>query len=708
MKILLPILLLISTCLQSQERNITARDAAILIDAEVTTGLQTTVTLKWNKNEQARAYGIFKKEIGTRFPQNATIILDSNSTSWVDDNVVEGKIYEYKIIGDSYGRLRYLNEMVDTTYLAHGYKAVSVNAPAYTGGRLLILIDSTVREPLANEIARYEDDILKEGWTYVTRYVTRSEEFDGDKVKEVKQIILEEFNKQQFNHIFILGRVPVPYSGNIVPDGHTNNHYGAWPADIYYGSMDEYLWTDSQVNSTSAPDRTKNIPGDGKFDQSNLYNQNLQTAIPTHAAVGRVDFYNMPAFEKSEIELLRLYLDKDHKFRTGQIKVENKALIDNNFAAHSIPASFAWSGWANFASIVGKDNVVVGDWIKNTSEENLQDKTYLMAFGDGAGSYKSASGVGTTANFAQTNLNAVFTILFGSYFGDWDVSDNLMRAALASEPSVLTCSWSGRPHWYYHHLGLDYPIGFSTNVTLNNTTDYLPILLVINGQLTFPEGFLLQVHTSLLGDPTLKVNPAPVLDYLENLSAVQEGVDTKLTWDMPENGVNKKWDIFYTVDKSDIWSKANSTPVTTNEFLDDFKYNGEITYMVRELIEEDPISPSVHGKLQKYSRGNLTTITRSDVNSVETITSDIELRLSPNPAVENVNINFKTNLGDAKILIYNLQGEKIQEFNYSNVGNSINQLNWNLKGKNGKLNSGIYFIQFVNNNQSITEKLIIK
>jgi hypothetical protein len=708
MKIFILFIILIAN-LQSQPRALTSKDAAVLIDAQVELGATNKVILSWNKNELAIQYGIFRKELGQTFTGEPLIVLDSSITTYVDETIEIGKIYEYRIVANSLVGLNSQGGLVSVNYHASGYKAVSVSAPAYSGGRLLLLIDETMDEPLKNEIDRLENDLYREGWTIVKKYVVRSESFDGDKVKQVKQIILDEYAKMPFDHIFLLGRVPVPYSGDIVPDGHVDNHRGAWPADIYYGSINEAIWTDSFVNSTSAPERTQNVPGDGKFDISTLYNpNNWALTVQTHASVGRVDMYNLPAFQKSEVELLKSYLDKNHKFRTGQFDIEKRGLVDNNFNAAQIPAAFAWSGWANFGSVIGRENVVSGDWIKGNPNENLQDKTYLMAYGDGPGSYTSVGGVGNTDNFVNNQLNAVFTMLFGSYFGDWDVRNNVMRAALASEPSILSCSWAGRPHWYYHHLGLDFPLGYSAKVTLNNVIDYLPPLIIQNNQQSFPEGLLLQIHTSLLADPTLKVNPNPDVEHLDNLSAIDENDDTKITWDMPSSS-SGNWDIYFTVDKSEKWHKANSEPITTNEFYHDFKFDGEITYLVREIISEnDPLSPSIHGILNRYSRGNITTIIRTDVNSIETISDEINLILSPNPAIDYVNINFKTNTGTATLKIYDIHGNLIKQFDYQNIGNATNQLVWNLNGEKGNLINGFYIVQLVNNGNITTEKLIIK
>ena len=88
--------------------------------------------------------------------------------------------------------------------------------------------------------------------------------------------------------VFLFGHIPVPYSGNIGPDGHSN-HIGAWPADVFYADVDG-SWTDVSVNNVSASqERNHNVPGDGKFDQSVI-------ASDLELMIGRVDFHNMPTF----------------------------------------------------------------------------------------------------------------------------------------------------------------------------------------------------------------------------------------------------------------------------------------------------------------------------------------------------------------------------------------------------------------------------
>jgi len=97
-KILLSLFVLLSLNLNSQERNLTARDCAIMIDAQVTMGLQTTVTLNWNRNEQAKQYIIYKKELGGSFTGTPVAQLDSITYSWTDSQVDKEKFTNIKLL----------------------------------------------------------------------------------------------------------------------------------------------------------------------------------------------------------------------------------------------------------------------------------------------------------------------------------------------------------------------------------------------------------------------------------------------------------------------------------------------------------------------------------------------------------------------------------------------------------------------------------
>ena len=90
-------------------------------------------------------------------------------------------------------------------------------------------------------------------------------------------------------NLYLLGNIPVPYSGLMAPDGHSPDHVGAWPADVFYADFDGE-WADESINSSGASRvENKNIPGDGKFDKS-------QNDADIKYPVGRIDFYNLTSF----------------------------------------------------------------------------------------------------------------------------------------------------------------------------------------------------------------------------------------------------------------------------------------------------------------------------------------------------------------------------------------------------------------------------
>ncbi|MBI3192044.1 MAG: fibronectin type III domain-containing protein, partial [Pedosphaera parvula] len=123
-------------------------------------------------------------------------------------------------------------------------------------------------------------------------------------VPNVRALVQADYNAapDRVKALYIIGHVPVPYAGALSPDGHPE-HHGAWSCDGYYGEMNG-TWTDNTVNATGAMDaRNHNVPGDGKFDQSDFPSS-------VELQVGRVDFANMPAFQSSELELVRAYLSK--------------------------------------------------------------------------------------------------------------------------------------------------------------------------------------------------------------------------------------------------------------------------------------------------------------------------------------------------------------------------------------------------------------
>src|SRR5207244_7923993 len=108
------------------------------------------------------------------------------------------------------------------------------------------------------------------------------------------------------------------------------------------------------------------------------------------------------------------------------------------------------------------------------------------------------------------DIKTVFTMLMGSWLGDWDSEDNIMRGVLATHSMGLACSWSGRPHWFYHHLGIGETLGYSARVTQNNGPDGL-----YKNQINSAAA---GVHVALMGDPTLRLHQVAPVSALQATS----------------------------------------------------------------------------------------------------------------------------------------------------------------------------------------------
>lgn len=398
--------------------------------------------------------------------------------------------------------------------------------------RCLLIADWETGLHLKNKLLRWCTDLREEGWqadVIVLDNITPALD-----VIDVKELITAEYqrkDKDSLTHVFLVGRVPIPYSGGFSqngafspPDGH-EEHGGAWPTDAFYADVEvspgrraDNSWTDLTVhiadNQTAPNDRNKNIPNDGKWDQ---------TLIPTDLdiCVGRLDARQLPALgtiednRVHELELLSLYFDRNHEYRRGRLPASG-GLVDDNFGMFSrelkeatLDEAFAATAWRSFPVVNGPDHTVSGDWMcEDEHSPCLERDTFLLAYGCGGGGFTHCSYVVSTADLSTRPLNAVFSFLFGSYFADFDSEDNLLRATILAPNSLaLVAGWMGRPHWFLHPLATGSTIGECQRLSVNNDGLYIGASIVQNGSNTaiVARNFLRGIHTSLMGDPTLRI-----------------------------------------------------------------------------------------------------------------------------------------------------------------------------------------------------------
>jgi hypothetical protein len=681
-------------------RSITTKDVTVSASIRIDkSGAKPKAVISWKKHDLALQYTISRK-LKSDVAWYSVASLDTNILKYADESVQSGKMYEYQVNAVCYGTVHDNTLGKDsvraTEFQAFSYLYAGVDAetPGYMG-KVLLLIEDAISSELATEIATLKNDLINEGWTPIIRYVPRTEVFNKDAVKAVKAIVMEEYNKDKanLNTVFILGRVAVPYSGDNNPDGH-GDHKGAWPADLYYGSTTADInWTDKNINDVSASRaENKNIPGDGKFDN---------TSIPSDITirVGRVDFYNMSDFTETETELLRRYLVKDHKFRIGETRPIYRGLVSDGFGMYTLEC-FGSSGWRNEGSLLGPDSVRAGTWFTV-----LGTDSYIWASGNGGGTYSSAGSIGSTKDFATKPVNSIFTTLFGSYFGDWDSKNNFLRAPLASSPTALTCAWSARPHWFFHHMAMNEPIGYSALISQNNRDTYYPNVFSL---LAYPSGVVYSsgsrnTHVALMGDPTLVQYPAGAfVPPVTKLTITQPPLHyIKLTWEPPDvSGFG--FNVYRSSNADGPWTKLNSAMLTGTEYRDSNIVDAKVYYMVRacKLMETNS------GSFYNQSIAVIGNIVATDVNDAH----DFELSLSvmPNPAVTGTTLSVSLPQPEnISLAIFDASGSMVADYGNMTLNAGVHSIGWDLRSSNAKVAPGIYFAKMTTNSYVKVAKIIV-
>lgn len=566
------------------------RDFAVDLQASIS-DTAPRITLSWTQRLQTNitAQNVHRRLKGaTTWQKLAT--LTTTQTSYADTTALAGTEYEYWME-------RPLSGFVWAP-TAIGYISAGVKVPEIsTRGTLLLLVDDTMVAPLAPEIAQLTDDLVADGWTVQPISAPRT----GTPLA-TKALVTAAYNADSANvkALYILGHVPVPYSGAIYPDGHYPDHCGAWPADGYYGDMNG-SWTDTTVNVTVAGrTQNKNVPGDGKFDQSNL-----PSALELQ--VGRVDMSAMqkaPSNVVSEAALLRRYLRKAHDFRYQQgayAAIPRRALIRDGMGM-ATGEPFAAGGWAPAFTIVGEPPAApaIDEAPRDQWFAYAETNSYLWGSSNGGGSYEVSDGLGTTLEFGRKPSRVVFTSTFGSYFGDWDLPNDLMRAILAGNADGsslgLACFWAGRPYYFMHPMGMGETIGYAMRISQNGG--------ISGGGNYTPGGYQFGgVHTGLMGDPALRLH---IVGPPRNLAATSAGSQVALAWAASSEANLLGYHVYRGATRAGPFTRLTATPQAGTSYTDAAVTAGQsYAYLVRALkLESVP-----GGSYYNLSQGALAALT---------------------------------------------------------------------------------------------------
>lgn len=669
---------------------------SVTVEAKVQSSPKPAITLTWNSDDRAESYAVFRKDPTMHSWSDqaewgsAIANLGKDVLTYTDENVTPGIAYEYQVLKVcTPAGIKTLNLGVTdtvTSYFGSGYILSGINvSPILSRGTVILLIDSTMVSPLSAEITRLEQDLKNELWTVVKRTAPRATAFNPEAVATTKEIIFSiiEKNPNEQYSILLLGRIPVPYSGLMAPDGHSPDHVGAWPADVYYADFDGE-WADESINSNGASRaENKNIPGDGKFDKSA---NDADIKYP----IGRIDFYNLTSFAETEVQLLKRYLDKNHAFRSGEIKPVYSATVDDNFGAYG--EGFSGSAYRGFGGLVGKDNIVANrEFLDSTI-------TTMFSYGCGAGSYTSCAGVGGIAEFSKRPITSVFTMIFGSYFGDWDSKDNVMRSVVASRGTVLTTGWAARPHWFFHPMGLGKPIGEVLLGAQNNTQQYLP---AIYNTKRYPGGVYYQVaprgtHIALIGDPTLRMTSNMPIETPKNIG-VTSTVSAQIDWESVPNASG--YLLYKSTSETGPFEALTPNPITETTFNDmNANWKQDVVYQVRAVMLRETKS----GSFYEVSAPN--TSKKINVSVDENTAQEFRIACSPQPMSYSGIIQFVApNAGQTEVSIHTMDGRLLKTLLNARIDGGAHSLVVPAQ----ELPIGMYMVRMIMNGASFSTPLLI-
>ena len=529
-----------------------SEDATYLYTVQLNAAIQVTpprITLTWQPDQYGvNNYFIYRKAKESTNWGNAIVTLPGSALSYTDTSVVVGQTYEYQV-----------QKNAALGYTGYGYIFSGINAPLIDSrGKLLLIVATNSTASLSNELGVLQSDLAGDGWQ-----VTRFDVSSNHTPAYVRGLITNAYyaDTQNVSCVFLFGHVPILQSGNLNYDGHLAR---PMPADAYYGEMNN----DWPTNAASSPGF---LPSD------------------VNLMVGRVDLANMPGNGApvawpNETELLRNYLNKDHRWRHGLVTVPRRALMGNLRGDENGEATAA-SGYRNFDPLVGVSNTFEANTEYGAPPEQrwvsiLATNRYLWAYGCGAGQPTSVSGLGTndgtfydvwTTDIRGQDAKAVFVMLFGSWFGNWDDTDDILRSVLATPTLGLAACMAGRPHWYFHHMGLGETLGYGTRLSMNNTNLYK----------NESNGMTRAVYVALMGDPTLRQDPiSPPSNFSVAWTPTNNLVN--LAWLAPTNPI-AGFHVYRATSTNGPFARLTTSLLTGTNYTDSPMLSGTYTYMVRAI-----------------------------------------------------------------------------------------------------------------------------
>jgi len=532
------------------------------------------ITLSWpDDGGYAQGYEIWRKGVDDHDWGSPVAVLPSTTRQYVDKNVQVGVCYEYRV-----GKVVGVGGVSGLGYLRSGIEVPLVEHR----GTVILVVDTDTAAAMPAELAQLERDLVGDGWGLLRHDVSPTAQ-----PVAIRRMLQNDYYARptEVRSVLLFGKVPIQKSGFFAPDGHASRSF---PCDPYYADLDG-TWSDVRSD-------TGFTPNDGTLDQD---------VMPSTMELecGRVYLGNMPTFApKDEMTLLRQYLVKDHNFRQAAFVPQRRALFDDAWwYGSNLP--IMTDAWQTAAPLVGYQQIFEKHW-----DSELPTNSYLWAMGGGPGNYTTAGGVTSTNSTAVLDPKAVFTMLFGSYFCEWDVSDNLLRAILASNTMGLTSNWAVWPYRLLFPMGMGETIGYGTRLTQDEDSGLYNDNMSISPSKSC-------IAVALMGDPTLRMHIVPPPGAL---TATVQGSVVCLAWTASTDPGVIGYHIYRAPDLYSPFTRLNDDPISGTTFQDNAPRPGANIYQVRAIKLE--VSPS--GSYFNASQGAFATATLAS----PTVQPDLQVR----------------------------------------------------------------------------------
>lgn len=340
--------------------------------------------------------------------------------------------------------------------------------------KFLIVVEQSLRPSIAASLTTYQNDLISEGYSPILATFSGGSDFSG-----LKNLIRQYYNSDAIEGAVLIGNLPYPYY----------THDETFPIDHYYADLDGTFGGNGSSGFTS---HTGNV-------KPELY-------------IGRIKADNLNLTGQSAAQLINSYFTRNHKFRTGQIVSNEKALtfVDDEWYVDG------WNHQRNMQYLFSQVDLVntPSQTTGTLYRQKLRENYSFVHFN----AHSSPSGHLVTSNFTNadivsTNPNAFFYNLIACQNADFSVSNNMGNLYLLGNNyglGVIGTTKSGSMQHYE-----EFYKGLSENMSLGKAMKrwWLSNVDLPGGNEYFERYWFYGLV--LLGDPTLTIKPNIVLHKME-------------------------------------------------------------------------------------------------------------------------------------------------------------------------------------------------